>query len=137
MLIRAHRGLRAAFQVSRSGVAYRVLLVDDHPGFRRMARRLLESGGLVVVGEAGTGVAALSAAIALAPDLVLLDVLLPDTTGVTIADQLAAFDPAPKVILISSRLRSDLAPSLVGARVRGFLQKDELTIQRLLELADD
>ena len=63
---------------------------DDHASFRRSARRLLEAAGFAVVGEAGDGAAALAAVRALRPDLVLLDVLLPDTTGFGLADVLAA-----------------------------------------------
>jgi DNA-binding NarL/FixJ family response regulator len=134
-MILCRRWFQTAFSVSRSGVAQRVLLVDDHPGFRRMARRLLEAGGFVVVGEAATGGEALSQTLQLEPDLVLLDVLLPDTNGVAVAEQLADLDRPPMVILISSRLRSELAPMLSGARVRGFLQKDELTVKHLMDLA--
>lgn len=121
--------------MSRSAMAQRVLLVDDHPGFRRMARRLLESGGYDVVGEAGTGAEAIATARLLGPDLVLLDVLLPDTNGVLVAEELAELEQPPSVILISSRLRSELAPLLSGARVLGFLQKDELTVPHLRDLA--
>lgn len=116
-------------------MAQRVLLVDDHPGFRRMARRLLEGAGFDVVGEASTGAEAIAGVAMLEPDLVLLDVMLPDTSGVVVAEQLAERDQPPTVILISSRLRADLAPVLADARVRGFIQKDELTVQHLMELA--
>lgn len=100
-----------------------------------MARRLLESGGYDVVGEAGSGAEAIAAARLLGPDLVLLDVLLPDTNGVLVAGELADLEPPPSVILISSRLRAELAPLLSGARVLGFLQKDELTVPHLRDLA--
>lgn len=100
-----------------------------------MARRLLEDGGLEVVGEAGTAAEALAAVTRLAPDLVLLDVVLPDGNGVAVAEQIADLEGPPDVVLISSRLRAELAPMLGGARVRGFLQKDELGVRRLLDLA--
>ncbi len=100
-----------------------------------MARRLLEGGGFDVVGEAGTGAEAVVAVVRLAPDLVLLDVMLPDTNGVAVAEQLAELGQPPAVILISSRLRSELGPLLTGAKVRGFLQKDELSVPRLRDLA--
>lgn len=58
-------------------MASTVLIVDDHPTFRRFARRLLEETGLDVVGEAVDGESALRSVAALAPDLVLLDVMLP------------------------------------------------------------
>ena len=59
----------------------RILIVDDHPGFRRFARSLLESEGFDVVGEAEDEASALAAAARLRPGLVLLDVLLPDVTA--------------------------------------------------------
>ena len=95
---------------------------------------MLEDGGFVVVGEAGTGAEAVAAAARLSPDLVLLDVMLPDTDGVAVARLLADAEQPPAVVLISSRLRAEMSPLLAGARVRGFLQKDELTVQRLTEL---
>src|SRR5690349_7716051 len=64
-----------------SGVTTSLLIVDDHPGFRRFARKLLEAAGYDVVGDAADGAAALAAAERLDPDVVLLDVLLPDMTG--------------------------------------------------------
>src|SRR4249920_1240423 len=60
-------------------MAWTVLIVDDHPGFRGFARRLLEADGFTVVGEAGDGGSAVEAAARLRPALVLLDVMLPDT----------------------------------------------------------
>ena len=59
----------------------RVLIVDDHPTFRRFARRLLQDEGFVVVGEAGDGASALDAVRELRPEVVLLDVMLPDVSG--------------------------------------------------------
>jgi len=56
----------------------RVLIVDDHPSFRASARRLLEAEGFAVVGEAGDGAEALARAAELDPELILLDVQLPD-----------------------------------------------------------
>ena len=111
-----------------------MLLVDDHPGFRRMARLLLESGGYDVVGEAGTAAEALDSARELEPDLVLLDVLLPDGNGADVADSLARLPRPPGVVLTSSYAGGGLGPRLESTPVLGFLQKDELTVARLAEL---
>jgi DNA-binding NarL/FixJ family response regulator len=84
-------------------MAVRVLIVDDHARFRALARLLLVADGFDVVGEAGDGAQALVAARALHPDVVLLDVQLPDEDGFAVAGTLAARRPAPAVVLVSSR----------------------------------
>ena len=104
-----------------------VLIVDDHPGFRRFARRLLEDAGFVVVGEASDGESACAAAHRLRPDAVLLDVLLPDTSGIAVAATLAGMPDAPAVVLVSSRAAEDLGRPLAEAPVRGFIPKAALT----------
>jgi DNA-binding NarL/FixJ family response regulator len=98
--------------------------VDDHAGFRAAAARLLGSEGFEVVGEAENGVAALRLARELAPDVVLLDVGLPDFDGFEVAERLSHLDPAPAVVLTSSRERTDFG-SLGSAR--GFVAKDALS----------
>jgi DNA-binding NarL/FixJ family response regulator len=108
-------------------VAATVLVVDDHPSFRRFARRLLEAAGFTVVDEAEDGASALAAARALRPDVVLLDVLLPDASGIELAELLAAEPPAPLVVLTSSRSAADLEPSLGRSSARGFIAKRDLT----------
>lgn len=115
-------------------MARTVLVVDDHPGFRRMAGLLLRSGGYDVLGEVGTAAEALSAAEALEPDVVLLDVLLPDGDGVEVAEALAGLARPPAVVLVSSRQRSELSHRLAGSSALGFLPKDELTLSRVVEL---
>ena len=87
--------------------------------FRRLARRLLEAAGFTVVDEACDGASALAAVRALRPDVVLLDVLLPDTTGFELAEVLASEPPAPLVVLTSSRSAADFEPSLARSRARG------------------
>ena len=99
-----------------------------------MARLLLQSGGYVVVGEAGTAGDALASVRALEPDLVLLDVLLPDGNGADLADQLAALPHPPGVVLTSSYEDGGLGPRLASVPVLGFVPKDELTLARLVEL---
>jgi DNA-binding NarL/FixJ family response regulator len=111
-----------------------VLIVDDHPTFRRFARRLLEAGGFTVVGEAEDGAAAIDAARELHPEAVLLDVLLPDVSGVDVAAALAAGDGAPAVVLTSSRPAGDLGVALTDAPAQGFIPKAELTSAAFAEL---
>jgi DNA-binding NarL/FixJ family response regulator len=104
-----------------------VLIVDDHPGFRTRARRMLESEGYRVVGEAADVASAVEAARALEPELALVDVYLPDGDGFELAARLAALVAAPAVVLTSSHDRAELAPCLVHSRARGFVPKSELS----------
>jgi DNA-binding NarL/FixJ family response regulator len=114
----------------------RVLVVDDHPSFRRFATRLLQAGGFDVVGEAQDGRAALAKARRLRPDLVLLDVLLPDMSGFAVAEALAAHSYCQRVVLVSSRSASELGPALEESPAAGFLTKSELTTEALAAIAD-
>jgi DNA-binding NarL/FixJ family response regulator len=111
-----------------------VLIVDDHPTFRRFARRLLEEFGFAVVGEAPDGAAAIEAARELRPQAVLLDVVLPDRSGLEIAVELARQEPPPDVVLTSSRSASDFGVALREAPARGFLPKASFTGPAFAEL---
>jgi CheY-like chemotaxis protein len=117
-------------------VAATVLVVDDHPSFRSFARRLLEAAGFAVVDEAGDGASALAAVRALRPDAVLLDVLLPDTTGFELAERLSSGEFAPVVVLTSSRSAADLDGSLAHSSARGFIAKRDLTAATFAALVD-
>jgi len=111
-----------------------VLVVDDHPGFRARARELLEADGYDVVGEAGDGAEALSESARLEPDIVLLDVQLPDLDGFDVSERLAAAGPTPAVVLTSSRDWSDSTDLIAGSGARGFVRKDQLSGAAIEEL---
>jgi CheY-like chemotaxis protein len=117
-------------------VAPTVLVVDDHASFRRFARRLLEAAGFAVVDEAGDGASALDAVRTRRPDIVLLDVLLPDTTGFEVAETLSSDPAGPVVVLTSSRSESDLAGSLARSSARGFIAKRDLTAASFAALVE-
>jgi DNA-binding NarL/FixJ family response regulator len=102
-----------------------IVIVDDHPSFRDMARELLELAGFDVVGEAADGASGIATVLELRPDVVLLDVQLPDRDGIGIADELRGSGSA--VVLTSSRRASDFGPRLQRTAARGFIPKDELT----------
>jgi DNA-binding NarL/FixJ family response regulator len=108
-------------------MAHRVLIVDDHAGFRTQARALLESEGFEVVGEAADGEAAIAEAARLAPDVVLLDVQLPDTDGFEVAERLTAGGEVQQVVLTSSRDGSDFGSLVDRCGARGFIPKGELS----------
>jgi DNA-binding NarL/FixJ family response regulator len=114
-----------------------VLIVDDHPSFRATARLLLESEGFEVIGEAADGAAGLREARALAPDLVLLDVQLPDIDGFEVASQLTSEGAGPQIVLTSSRDEADFGPLVAASGARGFVPKAELSGTRLLDLLED
>jgi DNA-binding NarL/FixJ family response regulator len=108
-----------------------VLIVDDHPSFRASARMLLEDEGWEVVGEAEDGEGALAAVERLHPELVLLDVQLPDIDGFEVASRLGRNGASPAVVLVSSRGIDEVEPVAREGCVRGFIPKAELSIEAL------
>lgn len=109
-----------------------VVIVDDHAPFRASARKLLEVEGYEVVGEAGDAASALEAVERLRPEVVLLDVVLPDGSGFDVAEQLSG--SGAKIVLVSSHDRSDLGSRLRRSSAAGFIPKDELSGETLAEL---
>ena len=125
-----------ARRATLSCVAATVLIVDDHAGFRSSARALLEAEGFAVVGEATDGASALALTRALDPELVLLDVALPDMDGFAVCEALLEEEGrGPAVILTSSRDVSSYRRRLERSRARGFIPKSELSGPTLAELA--
>lgn len=112
----------------------RVVIVDDHAGFRASARRLLEGQGYDVVGEAADGAEALRVADRAQPDLILVDIHLPDADGRYVGRRISSGRDAPAVILISSRDVDDLGDSIERAGARGFISKAELSGESLAAL---
>ena len=104
-----------------------VLIVDDHPSFRAFLRRLLQAEGYRVVGEAGDGSSGIEKIRRLRPDLVLLDVQLPDIDGFEVLRRLTAEGDCSAIVLISSRDASDYRRRLTESSARGFIPKSELS----------
>ena len=130
----ATRTVGRSAAITLSPVGPRVLIVDDHPSFRASARVLLEAEGFDVVGEAADGAQAITEAGRLRPEVVLLDVQLPDIDGFDVAARLTGADDAPTVILVSSRDGSDFGPLVTRSGARGFVPKAELSGDRVQEL---
>lgn len=105
----------------------KVLIVDDHAGFRAFARALLEAESFDVVGEAEDAASALAAASRLLPDVVVLDIQLPDLNGFEVAERLAQSGNPPAVVLVSTRDISTYRRRLAASPVRGFIPKNELS----------
>ena len=113
----------------------RLLIVDDNPGFRRFAARLLEDDGYEVVGTAQDAGGALAAAREFSPEVVLLDVGLPDASGFEVAASLARERPSAAVVLTSTCDCRDFEQLALQNGARGFVPKDELcaaALERLL-----
>ena len=114
----------------------RCLIVDDNASFLKAAAALLERQGLTVAGVASTGAEALTRAQELRPDVVLLDVVLGDESGLDIARRLGAADPdGPTVILISTHAEADFADLIEATPAAGFVAKAELSASAIRRFA--
>jgi DNA-binding NarL/FixJ family response regulator len=113
-----------------------VLIVDDHPSFRSTARQLLEAEGFDVIGEAENGESALACVARLKPEVVLLDVQLPDMDGFEVATRLCSNGHRAKVVLTSSRDVSEFGSLIATCGSRGFIPKGELSGRRLAALLE-
>jgi DNA-binding NarL/FixJ family response regulator len=114
-----------------------VLVVDDDPTFRGLARRVLAAGGLTVVGEAESVATAMVAALELRPEAMLVDVGLPDGDGVALARELSALPWRPRVVLTSSDPDAVSEDDLRRAGVEAFVAKDKLPNAPLRRLLTD
>ena len=108
-------------------MATKVLIVDDHASFRRLASRVLARAGFDVVGQAVDAATALREVEVLEPDVVLLDVMLPDRSGLEVARELALIPRPPRVVLTSSRSRSDFGGAFEGIGGCEFIAKHQLS----------
>ena len=112
-----------------------VLIVDDHAGFRRRVRAVLEDEGYDVVGEAPDGESAIRLVADLCPDVVLLDVVMPGLDGFETCERLVPGGVGPAVVLTSTYDPSTFRDRIVASRARGFLPKSEMSGSALDHLA--
>jgi DNA-binding NarL/FixJ family response regulator len=101
----------------------RVLVIDDHPIWRESLAEGLEQAGLEVVGTAGDGAQALRIARATRPQVVLLDLHLPDLSGVEVTRRLLAADPSARVLVLSASGERQDVLDAVTAGATGYLTK--------------
>jgi DNA-binding NarL/FixJ family response regulator len=111
-----------------------LLVVDDHANFRGRAREVLEGDAFTVIGEAATAREAVELARLLRPDVVVLDIALPDGSGFDVALALVPAVPRPDGVLVSSRDWSRLSGRVRRSGARGFLPKEELTSAAVEEM---
>ena len=114
-----------------------VLVVDDDIAFRALAGRVMSSCGYRVVGEAGSIAEALVQARQLRPDIALVDVGLPDGSGMVLSEALTAMPWPLRVVLVSADPDQGGADAVDRSGARGFLPKDELESATLLRLLGD
>jgi len=105
----------------------RALLVDDSPRFLDAARRFLTAQAMEIVGEAHTGQEALGLIDVLAPDLVLLDLELPDVDGLSVLRLIKARPDAVRVIIVTIHDQDEYRAAAAAAGADGFVPKRELT----------
>ena len=107
-------------------MALSVLLIDDDPTFRALARRVLTLSGFEIAGEADCGEEGFSCASALRPDAILVDVGLPDADGLSLAAHLSALPWAPRVLVTSVDADATSDEAARGNGALGFVPKHEL-----------
>ncbi|MDT5001142.1 MAG: hypothetical protein QOK12_3247 [Mycobacterium sp.] len=111
----------------------RVLLVDDHPVVREGLRGMINAeDDLTVVGEAGSGAEAVALAESLRPDVILMDLRMPDVDGVTATERILAASPSIRIVVVTTYESDADILRAVEAGAAGYLLKDASRV----ELAD-
>ena len=115
----------------------RIVIIDDDPAFLAPVRLLREAEGFVVVGEALNGLDGVAAATDLAPDIVLVDVNLPDIDGFEVVERLAREESSPPVVLTSIRSAHDFGNLVERSPARGFITKADITGAALIGFLEE
>jgi DNA-binding NarL/FixJ family response regulator len=123
--VASHSYASAAYRQGYADVP-RTLIVDDSEQFLVSAERLLGVGGMRIVGTTRSGAEALRLAEELRPDLVLVDIDLGGESGLDVAGALAALEPAPTVVLISTHTEAEVAEMVAASPAAGFIPKSRL-----------
>lgn len=126
------------WRAGRSAIIWAVrtaVIVDDHAGFRAEASKLLEAAGYEVIGSCPDGHSALALLGKVRPDLVLLDVQLPDMDGFGLLHRLGGDVDVPLVVLVSTREAADYGRRVERSDAAGFITKAELSAESLAAVA--
>jgi DNA-binding NarL/FixJ family response regulator len=113
-----------------------LVVVDDHAAFLAAASALLDGDGFSVVGTASTAAAALLMIAEVHPDAVLLDVRLPDASGIDVARALSRLPSPPDVVLVSSLTEEDVRGQIDRSIALGFVPKSHLTPEAVREILE-
>lgn len=118
-------------------MAYKVLIIDDSPVLRIMLGEMLKALGHTIVGEADSGASGLKAFRDLRPELVTLDISLPDENGLQVLEKIRKVDPAARVIVVTGNDQKSIVDKASSLRALGVLHKpfDEGELQAMLEKA--
>lgn len=116
---------------------YKVLIVDDSPVLRIMLSEMLKTLGHTVVGEADSAAGGLKAFRDKKPDVVTLDVSLPDENGLQVLEKLRKIDPSAKVIIVTGNDQKAVEDKAMSLRALGVLHKpfDEAELSAMLDKA--
>ncbi|MCB9149141.1 MAG: response regulator transcription factor [Caldilineaceae bacterium] len=102
-----------------------ILIVDDHALMRQGLRQICETmGGFTVMGEALNGHEAMHLAQELRPDVILMDMTMPGTSGIYATHQIMQANPAARIIALSMHQQEDIVIDAVKAGIRGYLSKN-------------
>jgi DNA-binding NarL/FixJ family response regulator len=112
----------------------RCLIVDDNDGFVAAARKLLEAGGITVVGSAATSVEAFDLVASLHPDVTLVDIDLGAENGIDLAERLHEMGAPSSVVLVSAYSADDFLESITNSGAAGFVAKSQLTASAIRDV---
>jgi len=112
-----------------------VLIVDDAQFIRYSLKTMIEGNGFNVIGEAGNGIVAIKLFRQLEPDVVLMDITMPEMDGIEALKEIMKINPRAKVIMISAMGKEEMVREAILAGARGFIVKPfkEDTIIKTLE----
>jgi two-component system response regulator DegU len=114
----------ATMETQGARATVRLMIADDHRMLREGLKHSLTDEGLDVIGEAADGDEAIERAIELRPDVVLMDVTMPERNGIEATQEIRRLDPEIKVVMLTMHADADVLAAAVRAGASGYLLKD-------------